>query len=312
MDRAFAELWQPLTDVDECPRSLFGEIYSGLRPFLNEPVVDYVMEADGRVRHRYARLDDLATTAISEPAIAESLLLDISQHDFESEFAATSAISAVYDVLVDIDPDDLAGRYLGALRAFVDRYSLRYYVDAKARLWVSLAGFAAALFEQMRTRWQDNMYIRKQLDAFEHALAECLADPAETRIMTTIQKQCNLLEAIGMQHQQVQGNTLGSIVDQVGSWPHNNLRDAAKLLYGFASDYPGIRHGGTAGSDIRDLDIRDLAGVTLSLAGFTAYFAEDMGSKIGLAIQGSSVENEAASNCTAPWSEAARESSSAL
>ena len=181
MDRAFAELWQPLTDIDECPHNLFGEIYGGLRPFLNEPAAEYVREPDGRVRHRYARLDDLATIAISEPAMAENLLVDISLHDFESESAATSAISAVYDVLVDIGPDDLAGSYLGALRAFVDRYSLRYYVDAKARLWVSLTGFAAALFEQMRTRWKDNLYIRKQLDAFEHALAECLADPAETR-----------------------------------------------------------------------------------------------------------------------------------
>ena len=47
------------------------------------------------------------------------------------------------------------------------------------------------------------------------------------------------------------GTTLGAICNQVGTWPHDKLKEAMKDLYGFASDYPGIRHGGTPANALR-------------------------------------------------------------
>jgi hypothetical protein len=46
-----------------------------------------------------------------------------------------------------------------------------------------------------------------------------------------------------------------------------------KDLYGFASDYPGIRHGGTPASALRPVDMRDMLAMSILLAGFTPYLS---------------------------------------
>lgn len=38
---------------------------------------------------------------------------------------------------------------------------------------------------------------------------------------------------------------------------HEKPKDAMKDLYGFASDYPGIRQGGTPANAIRAIEMRD-------------------------------------------------------
>ena len=67
---------------------------------------------------------------------------------------------------------------------------------------------------------------------------------------------------------------LGRICDQVGTWPHDKIKDAAKELYRFASDYPGIRHGGTPANARRDLDMRDMVAISVLLVGFAPYLTD--------------------------------------
>ena len=86
---------------------------------------------------------------------------------------------------------------------------------------------------------------------FESAVRDLRHDSSDGRIKTCIQKQVNLLEAIGSAAPGVTGNTLGAIGNQVGTWPHHQLKNAMKELYGFACDYPGIRHGGTSANALR-------------------------------------------------------------
>lgn len=51
------------------------------------------------------------------------------------------------------------------------------------------------------------------------------------------------------------------------------IKAALKNLYGFASDYPGIRHGGNAAGALRAVDMRDLVAMSILLAGFTPYLS---------------------------------------
>jgi hypothetical protein len=97
---------------------------------------------------------------------------------------------------------------------------------------------------------------------------------SDGRIKTCIQKQVNLLEAIGRGAPGVTGTTLGAICNQVGTWPHEKLKEAMKDLYSFASDYPGIRHGGTPANALRAVDMRDMVAVSILLAGFTPYLSD--------------------------------------
>ena len=241
---------------------------------------------------------------MSQPAAAEALLAGLSETDFDSESAAHEAISGTYSVLGEVASDDLANRYLDLLKAFVDRYSLRYYVDERARLWISFSGLATALFGKLRLAAECHPHLVQELSAFEQALAECLAEPAETRIKTSIQKQVNVLEAFGAQHHLVSGETLGRMIEEVGSWPHESLANAAKQLYKFASDYPGIRHAGTYNSATRALDMRDLASVTLLLVGLVLYLADGVESQISIAMQGDLGPVGAGDTAAAPWLDA--------
>lgn len=304
IDRSLAELWQPPTDHDDCPPNVFGEIHGGIRRFIREPKASYVRTDDGRVQNEAANLDDLVSMAMGDDAFAEGLLTRLSLEDFVTESDALSAISAVHEVLTDTGSDELAAHYLKLIRAFAQRYSLRYYIDTHAHFWISFSGLMGSYFEQIRANARTDPYVHKQLNAYEHMLAECLNDPIETRIMTAIQKQCNVLEAIGSRHHRVKGKTgktMGYIVDQVDSWPHEKLREAAKLLYGFASDFPGVRHGGTEGSDMRELDLRDLVGVTLSLTGLVAYLMTDSEVQLELAITGEWSAPGLGEDVEAPW-----------
>ena len=61
-----------------------------------------------------------------------------------------------------------------------------------------------------------------------------------------------------------------------------------KNLYGFASDYPGIRHGGTPASALRDVDMRDMVAMSILLTGFTPYLESRLSAE---AIFGGSVNH---------------------
>ena len=65
-------------------------------------------------------------------------------------------------------------------------------------------------------------------------------------------------------------------VIRLGTWPHATLKEAMKKLYGFASDYPGIRHGGTPASALRAVDMRDMVAMSILLVGFTPYLTHGL------------------------------------
>jgi hypothetical protein len=59
--------------------------------------------------------------------------------------------------------------------------------------------------------------------------------------------------------------------DQLGSWPHATIKESLKKLYGFASDYPGIRHGRSTKGALRAIEMRDMVAMSVLLTGFTPY-----------------------------------------
>lgn len=274
MDRAYSDLWAPLLDHEDCPVNLFGEVYVALSSHLFEPQPHFVRDEDGTVRDESRSIAARRAMANSDPDEAESLLAAIAPSDFTSEGAALEAMRDVQEALADAAGDAFAMLHLGTMREFVARYNLRYYIDDQARFWMTFPGIAAVIFRQLRIAAQTHPQMAQELSAFEHALAECLVDPVDTRIKTAIQKQVNVLEAFGTHHPNVTGKTLGKMLDEVGSWPHSSLPEVGKGLYKFACDYPGIRHAGTFDAALRPLDLRDLVGVALSLVGLTPYFAQ--------------------------------------
>ena len=89
-------------------------------------------------------------------------------------------------------------------------------------------------------------------------------------------KQINLLEALGSRYPGVTTNTVGAICNEVGTWPHNSVKDAMKNLYKFTNEYPGIRHGGNPASALRVIDMRDMVAMSVLLAGFMPYLTDQL------------------------------------
>lgn len=89
-------------------------------------------------------------------------------------------------------------------------------------------------------------------------------------------KQMILLEAMAGRFPGVTNATLGQMCDQVDTWPHATIRDALKKLYGFSSDYPGIRHAGNPQGAYRDIEMRDMVAVSVLLTGFAPYLTHSL------------------------------------
>lgn len=274
IDRVLSEVWQPMLNLEGCPENLLGEVYVSVSAFLLEPIAEFIREDDGSIRDVSVRIDARAAEAASDSLTAERFLGALSARDFDSEGRALRAVESAHETVAELGGEAFAEAHLSLLRAFIERFNLRYYLDDDALFWVTFPGVAAVIFRELRMASLEHPHLSQELDAFEHALAECLKDPIETRIKTAIQKQFNVLEAFGTRHPSVSGNTLGRMLDEVASWPHAALPEVGKGLYKFACDYPGIRHGGTFESALRPLDLRDLVGVAMSLVGLTPYLSD--------------------------------------
>jgi len=67
-----------------------------------------------------------------------------------------------------------------------------------------------------------------------------------------------------------------SLYSHLSCWPHNTLKEALKKLYGFCSNYPGIRHGGNPNGQLRSLDEKDAILICLLLMAFSGYLTDEV------------------------------------
>jgi hypothetical protein len=196
--------------------------------------------------------------------------------DLAGERGLAAFLETAHAVLEDLGGDELANVYFNLLAGFIEKFSLRYDLRRPCTLCPTLTGVFASLVRDLRDVASRDVHLDSLMKDFESSIRDLRTDCSGGRIKTCIQKEMNLLEAIGRTHPGVTGTTLGTICNEVGTWPHEKIKDAMKALYVFASDYPGIRHGGTPTSAIRDLEMRDMVAMSILLAGFTPYLTDQL------------------------------------
>lgn len=266
------EIWVPLIDRpivenDEGFREdIFCELYRELaKAFKAPPSVEALADI------------------IDSPIQSREAFEHARAHDFAGERALVGFFEAVHATLEEFENpggDALTNRYFNLLAAFIEKFSLRYDLRRPCILCPTLPGVFASLVRDLRALASADPHLDTLMKDFENAVRDLRHDCSDGRIKTCIQKQVNLLEAIGRTCPGVTGTTLGAICDQVGTWPHQKLKAAMKELYGFASDYPGIRHGGTPASALRAVDMRDMVAMSILLAGFTPYLSNGLNAEL--------------------------------
>ena len=251
------EIWAPLIDQENIPDDIFCELYRELAPTLKtRPSVE-----------------DLADI-IDDPAQSRETFEKTRAEDFGGERSLVAFLEAAQPVLDDLGGDALSNSYFNLLAGSLDKFSLRYDLRRPCTLCPTLPGVFASLVRDLREVAAQDEHLDSLMKEFENAIRGLRTDCSDGHIKTCIQKQVNLLEAIGRACPGVTQTELGGICNQLGTWPHNAIKSSLKSLYGFASDYPGIRHGGTPKNAIREIEMRDMVAPSILLAGFTPYLTD--------------------------------------
>ena len=271
------EIWlplieQPLGEDDEgLQEDIFCELYRALAPALSSrPSVENLADIiDNPVQSREAFE---ATTA----------------NDLASERVLVDFFEAAHDALEELGGDELTNRYFNLLAAFIDKFSLRYDLRRPCVLCPTLPGVFASLVRDLRALASQDLHLDRLMKEYEDALRDLRFGCTDGRIKTCIGKQFMVLEAIGALDPGVTKNTLGDMCEQLNSWPHPTIKEALKKLYGFASNYPGIRHGSPAKGALRTIEMRDMVAMSILLTGFTPYLERRLSAD---AIYGGSTMN---------------------
>ncbi len=262
------EIWLPLIDHEDVPEDIFCELYRAAP----RRALALALKSQPSVE----ALADI----IDNPAQSREAFEPASPNDFAGERSLVAFFEAAHSALDELAGDELSNRYFNLLAAFVDKFSLRYDLRRPCTLCPTLPGVFASLVRDLRVLTGQDAHLDALMKEFENAVRDLRHDCSDGRIKTCIQKQVTLLEAIGRTAPGVTGATLGAICNQVGTWPHDKLKEAMKDLYGFASDYPGIPHGGTPANALCAVDMRDMVAMSILLAGFTPYLSSALDADI--------------------------------
>ncbi|MBI5015600.1 MAG: hypothetical protein HZB55_08915 [Deltaproteobacteria bacterium] len=213
---------------------------------------------------------------MDSPKRARSIFKKTKAHELKDEKSIVKFLEDALGIIEDVGGRPLAERYFQHLKSFIEKFSLRYDLQPPCTISPTLPGVFASLVRDLRSATSLNAHLAPLMEEFDDAIRDLKNGTTQARIKTCLQKQMNLMEAMGGCHPGVRANTLNSICDQLGTWPHNKVRSAMKDLYSFASDYPGIRHGGTPANAIRPIEMRDMVALTVLLTGFSAYLTDKL------------------------------------
>jgi len=253
------EIWLPLVadpigdDGERVPEDIFCELFRALAPALSpQPSVEVLADiidnaAQGREAFEATRASDIV-----------------------GERALVAFFESAHESVDDLGGDELSNRYFNLLARFIDKFSLRYDLRRPCTLCPTLPGIVTSLVQHVRGTSQADAHLKKLYHEFEEALRDLRYGRTEARIKSCLTKQYILVEGIANVRGGTNGETLGQRCGQA-SWPHATLRVAAGNIYGFRSNYPGFGHSGNPESVLRDVDDRELVGVSCMLLGVIPY-----------------------------------------
>lgn len=248
------EVWEPLSEHEDRPGQLFMELSRLLYSALS-------------VKDRVGKYDEATSDYVKAYFFFEELKADAIQ----SEGKFLRFLEQVDEAFESLDCTSLSPVYHELIKSFVARHYLRYSVDEPFRLVPTLEGIFDALVSQLRYLSSNDPSVCPSFREFEQAIGELRDRKTPNQIKRSIHTGINLMEALGGVSPDASANTLGRISDQITCWPHDAVRDALKAIYKFSCDYSGLRHAGTAGNSLREIELRDTVAMAIILAGFTPY-----------------------------------------
>ncbi|AUR03437.1 hypothetical protein PhaeoP72_01458 [Phaeobacter inhibens] len=290
------EIFVPLQDFDKIDGSLFLDLFRDTVPRPAAPIEpqpaelneegEIYLQGDIAAREAYeaafaAYQDKLEAynDASSHADLAREYLRTFLADQNTTELQIVKVLEAAFDVVEEFGGDPFANEYFNLLESFLDKFSLRYDLRRPANgngltLHPTLPGVFAKLVRDLRTATSQDEALALLMTDFEDSIRDLKDDRSSRRIRQCIEAEFKLLEELAAKVPGVERDSLGQMTHHIDSWPHATVRAAISNLYGFASNYPGIRHAGNPASRLREIDMRDMVAMTVVLAGFTPYLTD--------------------------------------
>jgi hypothetical protein len=124
-----------------------------------------------------------------------------------------------------------------------------------------------------------NGYLADLLNDFEKSFDRYARDQDSSNLKNCIANASKYVEGLAGVTCGKSGS-LGDLCKDIKDWPHSAVQNALGNLYGFCSDYPGIRHAGNPAGVRRDLATRDVTLASLLLLSFSGYLAPTLDEKV--------------------------------
>ncbi|WP_413207355.1 hypothetical protein [Rhodospirillum sp. A1_3_36] len=244
---------------------------------------------------RYQAARELYMDASTDDELARDYIRNFFD-DVPSESAIVETLEKSFKPFDDAGGDQLPNAYFVAVQTFIEKFSLRYDVrrpsfNRRMAIYPTLPGLFTKMLRDLRLSSAQDAVLAEPMAAFEETIRDLHDERSPRKVKQCIAAHFNLLEAMLSQHPNIlsynadvksgtcpgrTANTFGAMCDRAAVWPHAQVLESAKALYGFASDYPGIRHGGTPASQLREVDMRDLLSISVILTGLSPYLSASM------------------------------------
>ena len=299
------EIWMPLSKHADAPSDLGSSLFSALiRPPTppNSPPVptefdDYGAPSrpeDIEAQAVYklllaeypaerARYEDVATGVKRPMPSLRAALVAVGVNETQARAALVSA----FNVIDGYDIEALRNRYFNLVSNFIRRFNLRYDLRRPFTFHPTPTGVYAKLFSELEDRCLTDITLANLMRDYREAFQDLTLGATSGRINTCLQKQVNLLEGLTSLTAGVTATSLGKMCGEVTTWPSTAVSEAAKGMYGFASDHAGLRHGtikkakeGKTPVVHRDMEMRDLVAVSTFFTGMAAYLSDQIDPKV--------------------------------
>jgi hypothetical protein len=208
----------------------------------------------------------------NDPVLARRTLEITPASALRCEAATARFFENAYDAVSEAGSPELDDEFRRLVRRFLKFRNLRYELIEPFKLHAHLPGVFAALFSDVLVATRTAPQLRQALGDFEYAFRALERSHSEADMKTCILKATMLVEALASAVPGAKGQTLGDLCNSIECWPHSAIKEAVKRIYGFCSDYPGIRHNTLSDSPIRALEMRDSIIVPMLLLTAAGYF----------------------------------------
>ncbi len=255
-------------------------------PLLDAQVLEHARD-DAKVKAAWNRAVE---KTINDAEASRKSFENIAAVDLGGEGPVVGFFEAVHGTLEQFEKagdDELTNRYFNLLTAFIEKFSLRYDLRRPCVICPTLPGIFVSLVRALDDLANTDANVARRLRDFKEALQDLRLGSTEARMGNCVAKQVMLLEAIASAGG-ASGTDLAALCKAVSDWPHPAVRSSLLSLYGFASDFPGLRHGTPSRGMARDLDMRDIVAMSILLTGFTPHLTRQLSAD---AIYGGSTRN---------------------